>query len=131
MKLEHIGVNVTDPRALAQWYVEHLGLRIVRADSHPPYITFLAGDHGKTMIEVYSNPVGEYVDYGSMHPVTFHIAFALEDGEDMAAERERLINAGGTPAGDMPITPSGDRLTFVRDPWGNTIQLVQRGQPLQ
>ena len=128
MKLEHIAVNVPDVYAVAQWYVEHLGLRIVRADSHPPYITFLAGDHGETMIEVYSNPAGEYVDYGSMHPVTFHIAFAVED---MAAEQERLLQAGASPEGDIFITPSGDELAFVRDPWGNTIQLVKRVYELQ
>ena len=80
------------------------------------------------MIEVYSNPLGDYIDYGNIHPLAFHIAFAVED---MASERERLINAGGIPAGDIATTPSGDRLVFVRDPWGNTIQLVQRSRPLQ
>ena len=128
MKLEHIAINVTDPRALADWYVDHLGLRTVRADSEPPYITFLAGDHGETMIEVYSNPVGEYVDYGSMHPVTFHIAFAVED---MAAEREGLLQAGASPEGDIFTTPNGDELAFVRDPWGNVLQLVKRVYKLQ
>ncbi len=128
MKLEHFAINVTEPQALAHWYADHLGLRIVRADSKPPYITFLAGDHGETMIEVYSNPLGEYVDYGTMHPVTFHIAFTVED---MAAERERLINAGASAAGDIFTMPTGDELAFVRDPWGNAIQLVKRVYKLQ
>lgn len=128
MKLEHFAINVTDPHALAHWYADHLGLRIVRADSDPPYITFLAGDHSETMIEVYSNPLGEYVDYGTMHPVTFHIAFTVED---MAAERSRLLQAGASPAGDIFIMPTGDELAFVRDPWGNAIQLVKRVYKLQ
>lgn len=128
MKLEHFGVNVKEPHALAEWYVAHLGLRIVRMDDQPPYITFLAGDHGDTMIEVYSNPAGEYVNYGSMHPVTFHIAFAVEN---IAVEQARLLAAGASEESETLTFPSGDELCFVRDPWGNTIQLVKRAIPLQ
>lgn len=125
MKLEHFAFNVTDPHALAQWYVEHLDLRIVRADSEPPYITFMADNYGDTMIEVYNNPLGEHIAYGTMHPVTFHIAFAVED---MVAERERLLNAGATPDGDIYTTPSGSQLAFLRDPWGYAIQLAKRNR---
>ena len=128
MKLEHFAINVQEPHALAEWYAEHLGLRIVRMDNHPPYITFLADDHSGVMIEVYSNANAEYVDYASMHPTTFHIAFAVED---MGYEQARLLAAGASHESETIITPGGDELSFLRDPWGNTIQLAKRMNLLQ
>ena len=123
MRLEHLAFNVKDSAALAAWYVANLDMTIVRAIPEPPYIHFLADKPGKTLIEIYSNPLGEFVDYASHHPVTFHLAFAVDD---MEATRARLVAEGGTLDGDIDITPGGDRLAFVRDPWGYTIQLVQR-----
>lgn len=123
MKIEHVAFNVKDSRALADWYVEHLGMTILRSVEEPPYIRFLGDNDNSTLLEVYSNPLGEYVEYGSFHPVTFHIAFTVDD---MDSTRQRLVDAGGTLDGDIDETPAGDRLAFVRDPWGNAIQLVQR-----
>ena len=42
----------------------------------------------------------------------------------------RLLAAGATTAGDVTITPTGDEMTFLRDPWGLALQLVKRGAPL-
>ncbi len=127
MRLEHVAFNVTDSRALADWYVAHLDMKIIRAYDEPPYIRFIADSTEQTVLEVYSNPLGEYVEYSKFHPVTFHLAFEVED---MEATRDRLVEAGGTLDGDIADTPVGDRLAFVRDPWGYTIQLVQRKTPL-
>lgn len=127
MKLEHLAFNVKDSRALAEWYAEHLDMQIIRAYDEAPYIRFLADSAGQTVIEIYSNPLGEYVEYGKFHPVTFHLAFTVED---MEATRQRLVEAGGTLDGDVDETPVGDKLAFVRDPWGNSVQLVQRKTPL-
>jgi glyoxylase I family protein len=127
MKIEHIAFNVEDSRALADWYVAHLGMTLVRSFPDPPYIRFLADNAGETLLEVYSNPLGEVVEYGKFHPVTFHIAFTVDD---MDVTRQRLVDAGGTIDGDIDNTPIGDKLAFVRDPWGNAIQLVQRKTPL-
>jgi hypothetical protein len=41
-----------------------------------------------------------------------------------------LLDAGATPAGEIVTTPTGDVMTFVRDPWGLTVQLVKRAKPL-
>jgi catechol-2,3-dioxygenase len=30
MRLEHTGLNVADPIKMAQWYVEHLGMKVLR-----------------------------------------------------------------------------------------------------
>ncbi len=127
MRLEHAAFNVEDAKALAAWYVEHLEMTIVRSFDEPPYIHFLADSARKTLVEVYSNPLGEFVNYSAYHPVTFHLAFAVDD---MEAERQRLAAAGAELDGDVDTTPGGDKLAFLRDPWGYTIQLVQRVNPM-
>jgi hypothetical protein len=98
-------------------------MTIVRASDEPPYITFLAPADGGSMIELYANPRGEFLDYGRFHSLTFHIAFTAADIEN---DRQRLLLAGATADGDITTTAKGDQLAIVRDPWGNAIQLVQR-----
>jgi len=127
MRLEHMAFNVSDPAGLAAWYVAHLDMRIVRSFAEPPYIHFLADSAGKSLIEIYCNPLGEFVPYAQYHPVTFHLAFAVADIE---ATRQRLLAAGARPAGEIDKTPAGDKLAFLRDPWGYTIQLVARKSPM-
>ncbi len=127
MRLEHIAFNVSDPAGLAAWYVANLNMRIVRAFDEPPHIHFLADSAGKSMIEIYSNPLGAIVDYTGHHAVVFHLAFAVEDLE---AERQRLVAAGAALDGEIDHRANGDTLAFLRDPWGYTIQLVQRQQPM-
>ena len=48
----------------------------------------------------------------------------------MDAERQRLVAAGASLDGDIDERANGDRLAFLRDPWGYTIQLVQRKQTM-
>ena len=126
MRIEHFALNVKDPQAMAQWYVVNLDMTIVRTSPEPPYITFLAPAGGGSMIELYANPQGEFLDYGRFHALTFHIAFAVDD---LARERDRLLQAGATADSDIITTARGDQLAIVRDPWGHAIQLVQRATP--
>ena len=123
MRLEHIAFNVADPAALAAWYCENLDMQIIRSVAEPPHIHCLADSAGKSLIEIYNNPLGSFINYGGHHPVTFHLAFAVDD---MDATRQRLVAAGATLDGDVDNRANGDRLAFLRDPWGYTIQLVQR-----
>ena len=55
MKLEHVAINVSDPVAVAAWYEEHLGMKIVMAQTTGTLMHFLADDGG-SMIELYNNP---------------------------------------------------------------------------
>jgi glyoxylase I family protein len=126
MNIEHIAINVADPVAVADWYVRHLGLRVVRKGDGPVFGHFLADSAGRTVLEIYHQnaPVP---DYASWDPFVFHIAFITPDVE---RERARLLAAGATWVGDVNRAPNGDVLAFVRDPWGVTLQLARRGQPL-
>ncbi|MEM7333117.1 MAG: VOC family protein [Chloroflexota bacterium] len=127
MKIEHFAINVKEPQAMAQWYAEHLGLTIIRADETPPFITFLADDNNQTLLELYANPNGEYIDFANLTVFTFHIAFSVPD---MAGECVRLIEAGATSKGDAITLGNGDKTQFVQCPWGVTIQFLERINPL-
>jgi len=125
MKFEHFALNVEDARASAQWYTNHLGLKIVRSRPDPPYTMFLADDTGRVIFEVYSNTAAPVPDYAATHPLCFHIAFLADDPN---ATRMRLLAAGATPAYEETL-PDGSFLIMVRDPWGVPLQLVRRVTP--
>ena len=127
MPIEHVALNVPDPVALADWYARHLGMAVVRAVDGPPFTRFLADDAGRTVLEVYGHTAAPVPDYPVQHPLVLHVAFTTSN---VAADRDRLIAAGAASAGESTSTPSGDEMTFVRDPWGVVVQLVRRAAPL-
>ena len=126
MNLEHVAINVPNVLEQVQWWREHLGLRIVSAGDVAPYMNFVTDDSG-SMVELYSNDEMEPLDFAQINPFNLHFAFSVDD---MEGERERLIQAGATPDGEINNTPSGDKLCFLRDPWNVTVQLVQRKTPM-
>lgn len=126
LNIEHIACNVSDPAAMAAWYVEHLGMRIVRKAEAAPFIHFLADASGRVVIEIYSNAADPVPDYSKMHPLRFHVAFATSDPE---GSRAALVAAGATAVDDQ-TTADGSRLIMLRDPWGLPLQLCKRANPL-
>ena len=127
MIIEHIAINIPDPVAAAKWYCDHLDMQIVRRFDEPPYIHFVADREKRGVLEIYSNPDAPVPDYTRMHPITLHIAFEVDD---LDATLQRLLAAGATAEGGVNTTPIGDQLVFLRDPWGVSLQLVKRAQPL-
>jgi catechol 2,3-dioxygenase-like lactoylglutathione lyase family enzyme len=126
LKIEHLAINIPDPRAAADWYVANLGMRIVRSGPAPKHGRFVADDAG-VMIELYDDPDDRHLDLKGIGEQTFHLAFTSTDlDKDIA----RLTAAGGRQVGDINASPRGDRLAFVRDPFGLTLQLAQRAEPL-
>jgi glyoxylase I family protein len=126
MKLEHVALQVADPAAVADWYVRHLGMRVVRTGDAPGHARFLADSAGASVLEIYAGPE-PVPDYAAMDPLRLHVAFAPDDVE---AERERLLAAGARAVGEIVVTPSGDRFAMLRDPWGLALQLACRATPL-
>jgi catechol 2,3-dioxygenase-like lactoylglutathione lyase family enzyme len=122
MNLEHLALNVTDPLAAADWYCKHLGLRIVSSSAGDPPSAFVADTNGM-MIELYRRDETPILPFETLEPLTLHIALATSDAE---RSRQALIAAGCSPVGEIEKTPRGDRLAFVRDPWGVVLQLAQR-----
>ena len=127
LKIEHVAFNVEDPLAMGRWYVEHLGFRVKRRTVEPPYAHFLADDSETVMIEIYKNDQASVPDYHSTNPLVLHLALVSDDIE---SDVRRLTSAGATLAGEIQVTPQGDQLAMLRDPWGFAIQLVKRQQSM-
>jgi glyoxylase I family protein len=127
MNIEHIAFNVADPVKVAAWYIQHLGLRVLRKQEQTPFTHFLADEAGRVVLELYGHTKAALPEYAKLDPLSLHIAFTAGD---VVKERQRLLDAGATPTGEIVTTDAGDVMTFVRDPWGITVQLVQRAKPL-
>jgi catechol 2,3-dioxygenase-like lactoylglutathione lyase family enzyme len=126
MKFEHFALNVSDATAASNWYEEHLGLKVVKKMTESPYMTFLADDSGTVMLEIYTNPKGETLDFASLHPLAVHLALVSEDPDE---DRVRLVEAGAKVFSD-DILPDGSHLVMMRDPWGLALQLCKRAVPM-
>ncbi len=125
MRFEHFALNVPDSRAMAQWYVDHLGFILVRSQEVAPHTRFLADETGRVIVEFYTNPAATIPSYTALHPLTFH--FAVWSG-DVRSDQVRLEKAGATLF-QAEVMPNGSQLTMLRDPWGLPLQLCQRTNP--
>ena len=125
MKFEHFALNVPDARAMARWYIDHLGLRIARQMEVAPYTSFLADDTGRVIMEIYTRTDAVIPDYASANPLCFHVAFVSEDNDVI---RAKLV-AAGADKGFEDTMPDGSRLMMLRDPWGIPIQFCRRAKP--
>ena len=126
LRLEHVALNVADPRAVADWYVTHLGMQVVRQVEGPPHTRFLADAAGSSVVEIYGNSDARVPEYGAMDPLELHLAFKSRDPD---ADRAALVQAGATAVSDARL-PDGSRLLMLRDPWGLALQLCARARPL-
>ena len=127
IRLEHIALNVEDPVAMAEWYSENLGMKVDKKGPPPANAHFICDSGRNIMLEIYNNPPDAVPDYASMDPLLFHIAFMVDDVEQI---RSKLITAGATPIGDTITTETGDVIATLRDPWGVPIQFARRSKPM-
>ena len=126
MKIEHFALNVADPTAVAAWYTQHLGFKVVRSNKAAHDVYFLADDSGAVMLEIYANPPGQELPFAKMDPLLLHLAFVSKDPE---ADKTALLAAGATLVADQRLD-DGTHLVMLRDPWGLAIQLCKRAKPM-
>jgi len=124
---EHLALNVPDPQRMAQWYVKNLGMKVMREGTPPTYGTFIADAGKHIMMEVYYNSSYPLLDSPSMHHLSFHIAFTVDD---VQATRDKLVAAGAKLVEDIRVSSSGDQILMLRDPWGVPIQFIKRAEPM-
>ncbi|MBN2182775.1 MAG: VOC family protein [Sedimentisphaerales bacterium] len=127
MRLEHIAINVENPVAMAKWYCEHLGMKIIRKGPAPVNAHFISDEQENMMLEIYLNPPDDVPDYASMNPLLFHIAFMADDVKQVC---RKLVDAGAEIVEDVSTTPEGDEFAILRDPWGVAIQFVRRAKSM-
>jgi catechol 2,3-dioxygenase-like lactoylglutathione lyase family enzyme len=109
-----------DPKKLAAWYRDVLGIEIMDwggallrydAPNHPPFIVW--------------NPFPEDADYFKPCPREFMINFAVDDMDDFLA---RLVALGVALVGRDDESPYG-RFAWFLDPDGTKIELWQPKNP--
>jgi len=127
MKIEHFAFQSSDPVGMAAWYVEHLGMRVIKSSGEPTYTHFMDAGDGGVQIEFYRNENAPIPDYANQDPLVAHLAFVSADPEADAAP---LIEAGATLQSGPLTTAAGDVLVMLRDPWGFPVQLCKRAQSL-
>jgi predicted enzyme related to lactoylglutathione lyase len=126
MRLEYFALNVSDDPAMSLWYETCLGLSIVKKMNESPFTTFLVDDGGTIMLEIYTNPKGETLDFTNLHSLAIHLALVSADPN---ADRNRLVEAGAKVVSDE-VLPDGSRLIMLRDPWGISFQLCRRAKSM-
>jgi glyoxylase I family protein len=127
VRLEHVAMNVADPVKMAKWYVDNLGMKVLREGPPPINARFVADGPGNMMLELYHNPPDAVPNYAAMDPLLLHVAFMVDDVD---ALRTRLLAAGATAVDQITVTPAGDKLAMLRDPWGLALQLLRRADPM-
>lgn len=127
MRIEHVAFMMPDPVAAADWYCRNLGFRVVRKTDGYPWGSFLLDSSGSVMIEIYKRKEVAVPDYNAIDPLVLHLAFVTDDVKETIG---RLTTAGATVHTDFSVTPDGDEIAMLRDPWGLAIQLVRRTRPM-
>jgi catechol-2,3-dioxygenase len=127
MRIEHVGINVAQPREIARWYVEHVGFTVARQQTTPPYTHFLADETGCVLLEVYDRQDAPQWTRKMHAPLLYHLALR---SSDLKRDRDRLVQAGASIA-DETIDADGFGLVMLRDPWGIPLQLCNRREPFE
>jgi glyoxylase I family protein len=117
---------VPDAKAMAEWYVKNLNMKIVRALPKSNQTHFLADEKDRLMMEIYTNPASAIPDHSTEHPLRFHFAFAVSEP---AALKEKLVAAGASVVEEVRLD-DGSHLIMMRDPWGVPLQLCKRAKPM-
>ena len=123
-RIEHIGICVEEPIEMAEWYHETLGFNIkFSAQDEEKGVAFLTDGSDRVMLEFGRVPNVMPLTKGISHHLQFHIALASEDPDK---EADYLASKGAKFIEKCPIKRPGENLIVLSDPWGNTIQLVNR-----
>ena len=122
MKLEHFGMYAKNTKALANWYIDTLGFRVVRTlekEGRPP-IYFLAASEGG---EIEILPTQEPHAERSLSQGGFsHIGLVIDD----FAVVESNLNRKGIHLEGVRDTSNGWKIGYLKDPEGNVLEIVRR-----
>ncbi len=125
MRMDHVGIMVSNMDASIRFYTEVVGLRLKDRLTHTNGVIELAflglGADGETELELIQGYNDKLPAEGKVH----HAAFASDDVE---AEFRRLKGMEGVRLIDADITtlPNGYRYFFFYGPDGEWIEFFQR-----
>jgi len=122
-RIEHFAIYGDDSRALKDFYVTALGMKVVFDNGQTPPGYFLADDHGMA-IEVLQRPDGEP---GANQRWVCHLAFWVDD---VAAKKAELEAMGIVFETETAVVNDDLTTHFFHDPAGNRAQIVWRKKKL-
>lgn len=103
-----------DPKGLAQWYQDHLGITVVpQGPADQPWTQ----QAGPTAFQPFPEKTGYFGDPAKQWMINFRVA----DLDKMA----RQLEAAGIPVKIDPTTYPNGRFAHTHDPEGNPIELWQ------
>lgn len=123
--VDHVAIAAQDSRALAQWYCDTLGMKIL-FDNGKEKPTYLVGGDMGGVIEIMPDNGAKPSSHPPLDPGIRHIALRVLDFDAAYASLE------GKVLGLMPPGPAagGGQIAFFNDPEGNLLQLVSRDREL-
>lgn len=110
----HLCFFVKDVIASQDFYTRHFNLMFGKQlvdENGKPFQIFLSFGND-TFLELWEQP-----EYG---PMFGHVAFWVEDIHEFAQNMRKQ----GIPVTDPDLRPSGNTIAFLKDPDGNTIELL-------
>ncbi len=128
--VDHVAIAAKDSRALAQWYCDFLGLRIL-FDNEKERPTLLVGGTMGAVIEIMPDNRAAVTTHQPFDPGFRHLAFRVTDFETAHATLSQAASEGKV-LGLTPAAPAagGGQVAFFHDPEGNLVQIVSRDQEL-
>jgi uncharacterized glyoxalase superfamily protein PhnB len=124
---EHFALNALDSESTTAWYLENLGMKMVRKGSAPTNTNFIGDAGSNVLMELYNNTAFPALDLWAINHLSMHFAFVVDDVKRM---RTRLTNAGARMVEDMREANTGDQVLMLRDPRGLPIQFIKRSEAI-
>ena len=126
--IDHPAICCQDVQKLADWYCQHLGMRVIAGNgATPPAFMLGYGNDLRTgtTLELmpFRNEGPAPAETARFAPGIRHFAVRVTDFEQAYAQ----LKEAGIPFVSEPVTAvGGGKIVSFRDPEGNEVQIVQR-----
>lgn len=122
--IEHIAIYANDTKALADWYIKYLDVKVVSDNLKGVYFIAFSDN---SMLELCPNPAEKNKIAELETPGIRHLAITVDDFDAAAAK----IKESGVEILQEPTTaPNGAITMFFRDIEGNILHFIKRPSPL-
>jgi glyoxylase I family protein len=126
--IDHPAISCQNPRKLAAWYCEHLGMKIVGDNGQEPASLLLGYNddlRAGTTLEIMPvrDPGPPPVQVPRFCQGLRHLAFRVSDFDAAYAQLKAI---GIEFLFEPVIAVGGGKIVSFRDPEGNELQIVQR-----
>ena len=133
MRLDHVGLNAADLERAGAWYCAAFGMRQelrLRVDAIELDILMLVSDEHGHRLELLHRPGAHdgrrpaNPAEAALRPGFSHVAF---DVPDLDTAHAHLVGLGAREVmAPQPSPEAGVRMSYVGDPEGNLVELVER-----